>query len=243
MMAVAFVGVPELSGRVTDFTATLGDQQVAALENKLAAFEAQKGLHIAVLIVPTTQPKDIAEFAVEVADLWKMGGKNIDDGILLIVAKDDQKVHLEVSYGLEGLISEAVARRVIAEIIEPHFKEGDFAGGIDAGIVQLIKLVDGDVLPVSPESRNEEPNAAALFILSGGLILGLLLSVLMRRILSGIVAALVSGALAVAVLGLSFWPGLLIAPMVFIIVATRPGDEFAWFNEGDFGGGGASGSW
>jgi hypothetical protein len=119
-----------LSRPVTDLTATLSAEQVATLENKLTAFEAKKGSQIAVLIVPTTQPEDIAQFGIRVADAWKVGRKKIDDGVILIVAKDDRRLRLEVGYGLEGAIPDAIAKRVIAETITPYFKAGDFYGGI-----------------------------------------------------------------------------------------------------------------
>ena len=149
--AWAQVPVPDLSQRVTDLTATLSAEQVSALENKLAAFEAKQGSQIAVLIVPTTQPEDIAQFGIRVADAWKIGRKNVDDGVILIVAKDDRKLRLEVGYGLEGAIPDAVAKRVIAETITPYFKSGDFAGGIDAGVTQLIGLIEGESLPAPSE--------------------------------------------------------------------------------------------
>ena len=138
LTAWAQVAVPELSRRVTDLTATLSADQVAALEGKLAAFEAKKGSQIAVLIVPTTQPEDIAQFGIRVADQWKIGRKKIDDGVILIVAKDDRTLRIEVGYGLEGAIPDAIAKRVIAETITPFFKTGDFYGGIDAGVRQLM---------------------------------------------------------------------------------------------------------
>lgn len=143
----AEIPVPALSHRVTDLTATLSVEQSSALENKIAAFEAKKGSQIAVLILPTTQPEDIATFGIRVADTWKIGRKNIDDGVILIVAKDDLKLRLEVGRGLEGTIPDAIAKRVIAEIITPKFKANDFAGGIDAGVSQLIKLIEGEPLP------------------------------------------------------------------------------------------------
>ena len=125
--AWAQVAVPELTRRVTDLTATLSAGQTAALENELAAFEARKGSQIAVLIVPTTQPEDIAQFGIRVADQWKIGRKKIDDGVILIVAKNDRKLRIEVGYGLEGAIPDAIAKRVVAETITPYFKAGDFA--------------------------------------------------------------------------------------------------------------------
>ena len=151
----SFVEVPKLSARVTDLTGTLSAGQAQALEAKLAAFEAKKGSQIAVLIVPTTQPEDIAEFGIKVADLWRIGRKDVDDGIILIVAKNDRKLRLEVGYGLEGVIPDAIAKRIIAETITPYFKTGDFAGGIDAGVNQIIGLIEGEQLPVPKATQQD----------------------------------------------------------------------------------------
>src|SRR5574340_541812 len=156
LLAWAQVAVPELSRRVTDLTATLSAGQVAALENKLAVFETQKGSQIAVLIVPTTQPEDIAQFGIRVADQWKIGRKKIDDGAILLVAKNDRTLRLEVGYGLEGAIPDAVAKRVIAETITPYFKSGDFYGGIDAGVEQVMRLIEGEPLPPPRASSQGE---------------------------------------------------------------------------------------
>lgn len=244
LTAWAIVGVPELSRRVTDLTATLSTEQIAALENKLAAFEAQKGSQIAVLIVPTTQPKDIAEFGIEVADLWQIGRKGVDDGVILIVAKDDRKLRLEVGYGLEGVIPDAVAKRVIAETITPHFKEGDFAGGIDAGVTQLIKLIEGEALPVPSENSAENLGEGAfMFILIGGLILGFVLSVMLGRVMGGMLAGLGSGLAASLVMGLAFSVALFIGLMVFFIVGVRSTGGRGWSNSGGFGGSSGGGSW
>ncbi|MGR8952832.1 MAG: TPM domain-containing protein, partial [Gammaproteobacteria bacterium] len=117
--SAALVPLPDLSRRVTDLTATLNAAQRQALEAKLAAFEGRKGSQIAVLIVPTTQPEDIAQFGIRVADAWKIGREKVDDGVILIVARNDRRLRLEVGYGLEGAIPDAVAKRVIAEIITP----------------------------------------------------------------------------------------------------------------------------
>ncbi len=149
----AEVAVPTLSHRVTDLTATLSAAQSTALENKLAAFEAKKGSQLAVLILPTTQPETIEAFGIRVADSWKIGRKNIDDGVILIVAKDDRKLRLEVGRGLEGAIPDAIAKRILAETIKPYFKNNDYAGGIDAGVNQLISLIEGEEFPeISTES-------------------------------------------------------------------------------------------
>jgi len=259
--AWAVVSVPELSRRVTDLTDTLSAEQVTALENKLAAFEAQKGSQIAVLIIPSTGPKDLAEFGIEVADLWQVGRKGVDDGVILIVAKDDHKLRLEVGYGLEGVIPDAIAKRVISETITPYFKNGDYAGGIDAGVTQLIGLIEGEVLPAPSESMTDgQGDGVFMFILFGGLIAGFVLSSMMGRIMGGMLAGLGSGMLAALVFGLTFFLALFIGLMIFFIVGVRSTGGHGWSSGGGFGGstgggsswsgggggfggGGASGSW
>ncbi|MFI3156826.1 MAG: TPM domain-containing protein [Methylococcaceae bacterium] len=244
MMAWAVVGVPELSRRVTDLTATLNAEQVAALENKLAAFEAKKGSQIAILIVPTTGPKDIAEFGIEVADLAQIGRKGIDDGVILIVAKDDRKLRLEVGYGLEGVIPDAVAKRIIAETITPYFKAGDYADGINAGVAQLMALIEGEALPApSVVQGNRQDEGAFMFILIGGLIAGLVLSAIMGRVMGGMLAGLGAGMVAALVLGLAFSVALFIGLMVFFIVGVRSMGGCGWSSGGGFGGSSGGGSW
>jgi uncharacterized protein len=146
-LAQDLVPVPPLKGRVTDLTGTLSPAQVADLERSLAEFEARKGSQIAILMVPSTQPEDIAQYAIRVADQWKVGRKKVDDGLIVVVAKNDHKLRIEVGYGLEGPIPDIVAKRVIRETIAPHFVDGNFYAGLKAGTEQLMKLVDGEKLP------------------------------------------------------------------------------------------------
>lgn len=133
--------------RVTDLTGTLSVQQQAALGSELAALERDKGAQVAVLMVPTTQPLTIEEYGIRVAEAWKLGRKGVDDGVLFIVAKDDHRMRIEVGYGLEGAIPDATANRVIDEQIAPRFRQGDFYGGIQAGVAALARLIDGEALP------------------------------------------------------------------------------------------------
>ncbi|MGE5240108.1 MAG: TPM domain-containing protein [Bacteroidota bacterium] len=151
--ARADIAVPPLTARVTDLTNTLTAAQRDTLENALRAFEARKGSQIAVLIVPTTEPETIEQYSIRVTDAWKLGRKGVDDGALLLVAKDDRALRIEVGYGLEGVIPDAIANRVVNEIIVPYFKQGDFYGGIHAGVSRLIRLIDGEPLP-PPEARD-----------------------------------------------------------------------------------------
>lgn len=141
------VPVPPLTARVTDQTGTLDAAQSQSLDSTLAALEAGKGSQIAILIVPTTGDETIEQYSIRVTDAWKLGRKGVDDGILVLVAKDDHKVRIEVGRGLEGAVPDALANRIIDEAIVPKFKQGDFAGGLQDGIARLVGLVNGEPLP------------------------------------------------------------------------------------------------
>ncbi|HTF79039.1 MAG TPA: YgcG family protein, partial [Bradyrhizobium sp.] len=142
--AAADVAVPPLVGRVVDQTGTLSSGDVASLQQTLKDFEARKGSQIAVLIVPTTAPETIEQYSLRVAETWKIVRKKIDDGAVVVVAKDDRKLRIEVGYGLEGALTDVTAKRIIDEIITPKFRNNDFAGGISAGVDQIIRVVDGE---------------------------------------------------------------------------------------------------
>lgn len=148
--AVVFaqLAVPQLSAHVIDTTGTLDSTQVQQLEQKLTAFEQAHGSQVVVLMVPTTQPEEIAAYANRVASTWKIGRKEVGDGLLLIVAKEDHRVRIEVARTLEGSIPDLMARRVIDQAITPLFKQGDFAGGLDAGVTQIMTLIKGETLPL-----------------------------------------------------------------------------------------------
>jgi uncharacterized protein len=148
--AFADVAVPPLTGRVVDQTGTLSAADIAALTQTLSGLELRKGSQVAVLIVPTTEPETIEQYSIRVAEAWKIGRKKIDDGALLVVAKNDRKLRIEVGYGLEGALTDVTSRRIIDEIITPKFKSGDFAGGISAGVDRIIGVIDGEPLPPPP---------------------------------------------------------------------------------------------
>jgi uncharacterized protein len=145
--ALALVAVPALSGRVVDQTGTLAASDIASLTQQLKDLETRKGSQIAVLIVPTTDGEAIEQFSLRVAEAWKIGRKKIDDGALLVIAKNDRRLRIEVGYGLEGALTDATTKRIIDEDITPKFKAGDFAGGVSAGINRMIRVVDGEKLP------------------------------------------------------------------------------------------------
>jgi uncharacterized protein len=145
--AQGLLPIPKLEARVTDLTGTLTAEQQSALEEKLAAVEARKGAQIVVLIVPTTHPEEIEQYSIRVVEQWKIGRAKVDDGVMLIVAKNDRRVRIEVGYGLEGALPDATANRIIAETIRPLFAQNDFYGGITAGVDQITRVIDGEALP------------------------------------------------------------------------------------------------
>jgi uncharacterized protein len=164
--------VPKLTSRVTDLTATLDAEQRGSLEAKLAEFEQRKGAQVAALIVPSVKPETIEEYAVRVMEAWKLGRKDINDGVLLVVAKDDHKLRIEVGYGLEGNLTDAASKRIISDFITPRFKEGDFFAGIDAGIDQIISIAAGEALPEpSAEQASGDQDPWPILVIFGGPIL------------------------------------------------------------------------
>jgi uncharacterized protein len=139
--------VPALEARVTDLTGTLTAAQQAELEQKLAAFEQRKGSQIALLMVPTTEPEAIEQYSLRVAEAWKLGREKPDDGVLLLVAMKDRAMRIEVGYGLEGALPDITAKRIISDTITPLFRQGDFYGGVSAGLQQIMRVAEGEALP------------------------------------------------------------------------------------------------
>src|SRR3982751_846730 len=155
--ALALVAVPPLSGRVVDQTGTLSPGDIASLTQTLKDLETRKGSQVAVLIVPTTDGEAIEQFSLRVAEAWKIGRKKVDDGALLVIAKNDRRLRIEVGYGVEGALTDATTKRIIDEDITPKFKAGDFAGGVSAGINRVIRLIDGEKLPTPEPAHWETP--------------------------------------------------------------------------------------
>jgi uncharacterized protein len=186
--ARAQVPVPPLEARVTDLTGTLTASQQSALEEKLAAFERRKGAQVALLILPTTQPEDIAQFGIRLGEAWKIGRSGPDDGAILIVAKDDRAMRIETGRGLEGALTDITCSRIVNDTIAPLFKQGDFNGGVNAGLDQMIRVIDGEPLPPPDQSWKRDrglkvPSPLLLF-------LGIALLFLLQRFFGrGVVAA------------------------------------------------------
>ncbi|MFA9439755.1 YgcG family protein [Uliginosibacterium sp. sgz301328] len=162
-VAQDLAAVPPLSAHITDTTGTLSEPERAELEARLTAIEQQTGSQVAVLMVPTTQPEDIAAYGIRVADAWKVGRKNVDDGVILILAKNDRRLRIEVGRGLEGAIPDAIARRIIAEAIAPKLQRGDFHAGIAAGIERIAAQIGGEGLPPPSAQRGQGDGLSPLF--------------------------------------------------------------------------------
>jgi uncharacterized protein len=255
--ALAEVAVPPLTGRVVDQTGTLSSGDVASLTQTLKDLEARKGSQIAILIVPTTGEETIEQFSIRVAEAWKIGRRKIDDGALLVIAKNDRHLRIEVGYGLEGALTDATTRRIIDEVITPKFKAGDFAGGVRAGIERMIRVIDGEKLPAPEPEHWQAPglldNAANPFVIFGLIILatvlrsalGPLVGALATGGIVGVVAWFVAGSLAASILlaAIAFVVTLLASNMVSTspsIGRGRYGRSGGWV-VGSGGGGG--GSW
>ncbi len=242
MAQAALVAIPDLKNRVTDLTQTFSPDQQAQLEQKLAVFEQKKGSQIVVLMVPSTEPEDIAQFAIRVAEKWQIGRKKIDDGLLLIVAKQDRKLRIEVGYGLEGAMPDLTAKRVISEIISPQFKQGDYFGGLNAGLDQLIGLVDGEALPL-PATANT--SAKGLFELLPLIFIGALAGgMILRGMFGTFFGSLLNGGAIAAIVwffGAALLTALLVAVFGFIFTLAMGGRGLGGYGGMPMGGGGWSG--
>jgi uncharacterized protein len=240
--------VPKLEGRATDLTGTLTAGQQAELEQKLAAFEQRKGAQIALLIVPSTAPESIEQYGIRVFDAWKLGRAQPDDGVLLLVAMQDRSMRIEVGDGLEGALTDATSSRIIAETITPLFRQGDYYSGVNAGLDQIIRVVDGEPLP-PPDSRwrggpNPSGNVGGLlpFLVFGVFTLAQVLRSALGRGLGAVATAAATGGvvwLIWKVLGVALFAGC--AALLYALLAgSLRGGSGGW-RGGGLGGGGIGG--
>lgn len=237
-LARADVAVPPLTAQVTDLTGTLSGGAVARIEAKLADLEAKKGSQLAVLIVPTTQPEEIEQYGIRVADAWKIGRKGVDDGAILIVAKDDRRVRIEVGKGLEGALPDAIANRIIDETITPHFKQGDYDGGVEAGIDQMISVVNGEPLP-APDRKWERHgglgNALPLLLVVVFVVSGVLRAIFGRLFGSVATGGLTAG--IVWILSHVIPIGIGAGVLAFLFALLTGGSRSGWSTGRGWGGG------
>ncbi|MBK1889978.1 YgcG family protein [Undibacterium sp. 14-3-2] len=253
--ASAELAVPALSQHVTDQTGTLNTEQKSSLEQTLQSFEEKKGSQIAVLIIASTAPETIEQYSLRVAEQWKLGRKKIDDGAILVIAKNDRTLRIEVGYGLEGALNDATSKRIISETIIPQFKQDNYFGGISAGVNQMIQVVNGEPLPAVRQRKATNDDGIGqylpvlfIFAMAAGGILRAIFGRLPGAMITGAVVAgltwILAGAITVA----------LIAGIIALIftlfsgsiggrrVGTyRGGGDHGGFGGGGFGGGGFSG--
>ena len=236
--------VPKLSARVTDLTGTLTAEQQTLLEQKLAAFESAKGSQLAVLIVPTTAPEAIEDYSIRVVDQWKLGRQKVDDGALLIIAKNDRRVRIEVGRGLEGVLTDAMSNRIISETVTPAFRQGNFYGGIDAGLEAMMKLIQGEPLPLPERGWQSDRGAhggGSLPLILFAVLVG---SVVLRGILGRTLGSVFTGAgagLLVLVAGYALALALFAAVAAFLFTLlgglSRGSGWSSYPRGGGFGGG------
>ncbi len=265
--AQALQDIPELHETVTDLTNTLSSQEQAAIGNKLHKFFETKGSQIAVLIVPTTQPEAIEQYSIRVVDEWQLGREAEDDGVLLLIAKEDRKMRIEIGYGLEGAIPDLTAKRIISYTLSPNFKRGQFYQGIDQATDQLMQLIEGENLPEFERGRGGPMAFGDILplVIIGGMIFGGILRAIFGNVMGGIVNGGLIGFL-VYILGAGLFAALIFGFIAFIIgmaggngglggrhyggyggghgrgYSGRSSGGFGGLG-GGFGGGGASGGW
>lgn len=223
----ALVPVPALSGRVIDQTGTLSPAQAAALDAKLAAFEAQQGPQMVVVIVPTTQPEDITDFTQRLGDAWKIGRRDVGDGLLVVVAKNDRKVRIAPAKALEGAVPDLAARQIIERQIAPAFRAGDYAAGLDAAVDALIARIRGEGLPApesAPAGRGGADDGPAweelmMFFFVGVPVVGAVLTGLLGRKLGSVVTAGAAGGLG-WLLSASLFTGAAVAAVSLVLVGV-----------------------
>ncbi|MDB5744452.1 MAG: hypothetical protein JWR68_2767 [Polaromonas sp.] len=253
--------VPPLTAHVMDSTGTLSAAQREALEAKLTAFEQSRGAQVVVLMVPTTQPEDIAAYAQRIGDSWKIGRKSVGDGLLLVVAKNDRTVRIETTKALEGAIPDLAASQIIETAITPRFKQGDFAGGLNAGADQIMARISGEKLPL-PEQRGSGRGSSgsgfdwtslAVFLFFAVPIGGRVLSSVLGRKLGSVATGGAVGALAWLFTSSLVIGGIAaLAGMLFALISGigslgglgRSSRTSGWgggFGGGGFGGGGFGG--
>ena len=250
--ALALVAVPPLSGRVVDQTGTLSAGDIESLTQTLKDLETRKGSQVAVLIVPTTDGEAIEQFSLRVAEAWKIGRKKVDDGALLVIAKNDRRLRIEVGYGLEGALTDATTKRIIDEEITPKFKAGDFGGGVAAGVDRIVRVVNGEKLPEPApphwqDTQSFDPeDLFNPFLIIPAIFFGGLLRSLLGRLLGSVAAGALTALIAWFLVG-SVMASLIVGAIASVIVLISNGFTSAGppGRRGSPGGwaGGSGGSW
>lgn len=247
--------LPELRARVMDQTGTLDAGALAALEARLATFERERGTQVVVLMVASTAPEDIADYTQRLGDAWKIGRKDVGDGLLFVIAKDDRRMRIAPAKSLEGAIPDVLARRILDQAVAPAFRQGDYAGGIGAGLDQILARITGENLPLADAPAQAEGLPLQdLFIFA---VFALpILSAVLRGLFGNKLGSLLTGGAAAGMawhLTAVFWIaagagviGLFLSLIMQVLPAAsggRSGRGGHWGGPGGGWGGGSGGSW
>ena len=248
------IPVPKLTAHVVDLTGTLTSGERASLDAKLVQFEREHGSQVAVLLVPSIGTEPIEDFSTRVTDQWQLGRKGVDDGVLLVIAKEQRKLRIQTGRGVQGTLTDFTSKRIVSDIIAPHFRNGDFAGGIGAGVDAIIKAVEGEQLPL-PEPNRTAHRVDSVGSLSNFLIIGFFLVPLVGLVLRGLVGRFFGATLTSGITGIAAWfvlgslgIGIVAAIIAFLITLFRGaglgrgiGPGIGGWGGGGFGGGGFGG--
>lgn len=243
------VAIPALTARVTDLTSTLSAEQRTSLEARLAAIDAgsegKAGAQIAVLLLPTTQPETIEQFGIRLAEAWKIGHKGSDNGVIIIIAKNDRRARIEVGYGMEGAIPDAIAKRIVAEQMTPRFKQGDFIGGVQASVDALEAASKGESSPESPAPLSKKLPRMNFDSYMMAAVVAAFVGSLLRKLLGlfGVVALAGAVGGVIFLLGASWFIAALVGLAIFVLSFMNIGRGMGagGFGGGGFGGGGGGG--
>ncbi|KQZ80030.1 dehydrogenase [Rhodanobacter sp. Root561] len=237
--------VPKLARHVTDLTGTLTAGQVNQLDAQLEALEKAKGAQLVVLMVGSTGDQDIEGYSLAVAEANRIGRKGTDDGVLLLIAKNDRSVRIEVGYGLEGAIPDAATARIIREYIAPKFRGNDYFGGISDAVGALTQLIDGEPLPLPV--RGSPAGEHGGLDLQTGLMIAVFAALFLRGIFGRAPAWLRASLGALAIGGLlwlliSMGAGL-IGALIGGVLMLLPAGAGRSIGGGGWGGLGGGGGW
>lgn len=247
------VALPELNQRVTDLTGTLAPAEQEQLERKLQQFEEAKGSQVAVVLIPTTGDETIEQYAIRLAEKWKIGREGVDDGVIMLFAMQDRKMRIEVGYGLEGALTDALSKRIIANLITPEFRSAHFYKGIDSGVDAVLSVISGEELPPALQKQSQKQSSSNKWVMPV-LIFGFVGAAILKALLTkklGKGKATGVSAVLVFVLGWIFI-GLLAGVFIAVIVAIfmgvpsnsgrgGRGGGMMWMGGGGFSGGGGGG--
>ncbi|HXZ47476.1 MAG TPA: TPM domain-containing protein, partial [Usitatibacter sp.] len=241
------IPVPKLTAHVIDQTGTLGAAERDALEAKLAAFERERGSQVVVLIVPSLGSEPIEDFATRVTDEWRLGRKGVDDGVLLVIAKQEHRIRIHTGRGVQGTLTDFLSEEIVSDVIAPRFRQGDFAGGIDAGVDAIVKAVKGEDLPL-PAARPHERKADFASSYANFVFLAFFLVPIVALVLRGLLGRLFGAGLTGAITGVAAWLvfgslalGVIVALLAFVFTIFSGAGLVRGIGRGPWGGWGGGG--